>query len=327
MPFLTALGYDVSDPAQVIPEFNADVGTKKGERVDYAIMIDNAPAMLFECKHHATNLDQLHASQLFRYFNTTSARIGILTNGIVYRFFSDLEMPNRMDSKPFLELNMLDLEPVVIEEAKRFSRDSFDIDVIKTKAKNLKYLRELKQVLNDEFFNPSPDFVRFFANRVAHRRMTQNCLSEFEPLTRKALDQFLDDQMNERQESASPTKISVGRKVRESPHSPHTKIVTTAEERKGLDIVRSLLFGIVEPERITLRDNQTYAAVLLDDNNRKTICRLRFNHGTKYVGFLDAENAEQKVPITDVNELYDFKERMKTAFAAHDTNVLANEQA
>ena len=110
LPFIEALGYDFKNPAEVVPEFTADIGHKKGEKVDYAIMIDNKPVILIECKDCNAHLHDLHASQLCRYFTSTPARLGILTNGIVYRFFTDMDKDNVMDKKPFLEIDMLNLK-------------------------------------------------------------------------------------------------------------------------------------------------------------------------------------------------------------------------
>ena len=99
MPLISALGYNVFDPSEVIPEFIADVGVKKGEKVDYAILKNGKVVILFECKAATVSLDDCHASQLYRYFSVTDARVAVLTNGLDYRFYSDLEQPNRMDSK------------------------------------------------------------------------------------------------------------------------------------------------------------------------------------------------------------------------------------
>src|SRR5215210_6760083 len=109
MPFINILGYDIFDPMEVIPEFTADVGIKKGEKVDYAIQKDGKIIMLFECKHCGGDLNVKHASQLFRYFSVTDARIAVLTNGLTFRFFTDLEAPNKMDEKPFFEFNMAEI--------------------------------------------------------------------------------------------------------------------------------------------------------------------------------------------------------------------------
>ncbi len=106
LPFISALGYDIFDPTEVIPEFTADFGLRHGEKVDYAIMREGKPALLVECKKVSDPLHVSGASQLARYFSVTEARIGVLTNGIVYRFFSDLEADNVMDSEPFLEIDL-----------------------------------------------------------------------------------------------------------------------------------------------------------------------------------------------------------------------------
>ena len=82
MPFIQALGYNVFDPTEVVPEFTADIGTKKSEKVDYAIIQGGQPIILIEAKSATADLNEEHASQLFRYFSVTEARIGILTNGL-----------------------------------------------------------------------------------------------------------------------------------------------------------------------------------------------------------------------------------------------------
>ena len=90
MPFIQALGYDVFDPFEVVPEFVADLGIKKGEKVDYAILKDGVPLILTECKHWKAGLDP-HNSQLFRYFHTTKAKFAILINGLETRFYNTLK--------------------------------------------------------------------------------------------------------------------------------------------------------------------------------------------------------------------------------------------
>ena len=128
MPFIKLLGYDVFNPREVVPEYTADVGIKKGEKVDYAILHDGKSAILFECKKCDENLDNTHLNQLFRYFSATEARIGVLTNGIVYRFFSDLEKTNQMDPTPFLEFNLLDMQEPLIGELKKLTKPGFNVD-------------------------------------------------------------------------------------------------------------------------------------------------------------------------------------------------------
>lgn len=157
MPFISALGYDVFNPLEVLPEMTCDIGTKKGEKIDYAIMKDGEPIMLIECKHWQQDLN-LHDNQLLRYFNVSKAKFGVLTNGIIYRFYTDLEEPNKMDEKPFLEINMTDLKDAQIDELKKFHRSYFDIETILSSASELKYMGELRTIINKEFSNPSPEY-------------------------------------------------------------------------------------------------------------------------------------------------------------------------
>ena len=125
LPFIQMLGYDIFDPAEVVPEFTADIGIKRGEKVDYAIMQRGKPAILIECKKYGSSLAEDAVSQLVRYFGVTDAHFGILTDGISYRFFSDLDQPNVMDPKPFFEFNVLSYSHKAVGELKRFTKEEF----------------------------------------------------------------------------------------------------------------------------------------------------------------------------------------------------------
>src|SRR5215471_14600870 len=129
MPFLTCLGYDVFNPLEVTPELVCDIGLKKGEKIDYAILKDGQAVILIECKHWAQSLD-LHDGQLLRYFHVSKAKFGLLTNGITFRFYTDLVKTNVMDDKPFLEMNITDLRDNIVEEVKKFHKSYFDVGSI-----------------------------------------------------------------------------------------------------------------------------------------------------------------------------------------------------
>src|SRR5262245_60577160 len=202
MPFINALGYNVFDPREVTPELVADVGTKKGEKVDYAILRDGKPIILFECKGCDCNLDTAQISQLYRYFSVTEAKFGVLTNGIVYRFFSDLEATNKMDSKPFFEINLMALDDTNIGELKKFSKEVFDIAAILATASELKYTKEMKRILAQELQQPSEDLVRFFLSRVYEGRATQAVKGHFTELTKRALQQFISERVSDRLKTA-----------------------------------------------------------------------------------------------------------------------------
>jgi len=192
MPFINALGYDVFDPTEVIPEFTADVGTKKGEKVDYAIMKDGQPIILIECKWAGADLSKTHADQLYRYFNVVpNVRFGVLTNGVIYKFYSDIESTNIMDQKPFFEFSMLDIRDRSIHELKKFTKSAFDLDNILTTASELKYTDAIRKLIAQEFENVSDGFVRYFASQVYQGRMTQGAREQFADITQKAMKRFL----------------------------------------------------------------------------------------------------------------------------------------
>lgn len=317
MPFLNALGYNVFDPREVTPELIADVGTKKGEKVDYAILKDGKPVMLFECKGASCNLDEVHASQLYRYFSVTDARIGVLTNGIVYRFFSDLEAANKMDSKPFFEVNMLALDELVMAELKKFGKSAFDVTSILATASELKYTREIKRILARELAQPSEDFVRFFTSQVYGGRMTQSVREQFAELTKRALQQFISERVSDRLKSALADEAAVaaaavapaGEPAVEQTREDATR--TTEEELLGFYIVKAVVGEVVDIHRVFMRDQQSYCSVLMDDSNRKPICRLWFNTTRKHLGLFDDKKVETRVTLAEVSEIYRYAPQLK----------------
>jgi len=315
MPFIQALGYNVFDPLEVTPELIADVGTKKGEKVDYAILREGKPILLFECKKCGGDLNINHASQLFRYFHVTEARFGILTNGIVYRFFTDLEQPNKMDEKPFLEFNILDFKEQDVEELKKFAKSAFDVETILTTANELKYTRAIQNVLSDWMVNPSEDFVRLVsAELLVGKRFTPAIKDQFTQITKRAFRQLIGDRINERLKVAMTPEVNL---VAEEPamqaasESDVPQVLTTPEELEGFHIIRTLLRDVVPPQRITMRDAQSYCAILLDDNNRKPICRLRFNNAGKLVLGLFNGKDEEKFPLSDIYDIHNHAEGLK----------------
>ena len=165
LPFIRELGYDDGDPAEVDLEYKADVGVKGGERVDYAIKQDGKPIMLIECKRLGHQFQADDITQLYRYFNATDARIGMLTNGIEYRFFSDLNKPNVMDTGPFFKFNVLKFTEPEVKLLGMFSK-TLDMDAIRDWARKQKAIAQIKAVLAQEFSSPSEGFVGFLKERV-----------------------------------------------------------------------------------------------------------------------------------------------------------------
>jgi hypothetical protein len=319
MPFIhNILGYDVFDPTEVTPEFVCDVGTKKGEKIDYAILKDNEVQILIECKKIGEPLNINHASQLFRYFHVTNARISILTNGQTYQFFTDLDAPNKMDEKPFLEIDLLDIDENIIPELIKLTKSSFDLESIINAAGELKYVSQIKRILHTQLNNPEDDFVKFFASRVYDGMLTQKVRESFFNLTKKAASQYINDQVNERLKSAisgvSTAKDEQPASVSESPDAlvkDEPEIITTPDELEGYYIVKAIIRAVVDASRINHRDTKSYFGILIDDNNRKPICRLHFNRPQKYLGLFDIEKNETRHPIETVDDIYSFTDILK----------------
>jgi hypothetical protein len=307
MPFLRALGYDVFNPGEVVPEFTCDVATKKGEKVDYAICSGGKVTMLVECKPANTDLSIKNAGQLFRYFSVTEARVALLTNGVVYKFFSDLDAPNKMDEKPFFTCQLDALKKQDIRTLTRFTKQSFDIDRIVEEAVSLKVQSLVSRELQVEFAEPSEDFIRIIVGRVQPGvRLTPAKKEEFKGLIVGSISALIRIRVNERLTSALTASNPVDEEDDSGP--PDEPTITTEDEIAGFNIVRAIAAKLVDPKRIVMRDAKSYCAVLLDDNNRKTICRLHFNSPTaRYLGTFTAKE-ETRQAVADAVDIYKYDE-------------------
>lgn len=306
LPFINLLGYDTFNPMEVVPEFTADIGLKKGEKVDYAIFQNEEPILIVECKNWKESLT-VHNSQLFRYFHVSKTRFALLTNGIQYQFYTDLDEKNKMDEKPFFEFDITNLKDNTIQEINKFHKSNFDVDKIVDNASALKYTKEIKKLIAEELQTPSHKFVRQFAERVYAGRLTERVMEEFQDLVHKAFSQVISDQINDRL-NAALNKEAQKQQVELSEPEPVSKVETTDEEMDGFRIVVAILRRKLPIDRIVPRDTQSYFGILLDDNNRKPICRLRFNGGKKFIGLFDHDKNETRYPIQSIDEIYQFED-------------------
>lgn len=319
MPFFAMLGYDVFNPQEFVPEYTADVGIKKGEKVDYAILKDGDPVILIECKSTNENLDR-HDSQLFRYFGTTTAKFAVLTNGLIYRFYTDLDNPNKMDEDPFLSINILDIKDHQVPELKKFCKSVFDIDSIFSTASELKYVHEFKSIFSEQLDNPSDDFIRFFLQGCYSGQKTQGVIEKFRPVLKKALNDLISETMNDKIKVAlggSGGSVSVPEKKQEAvpediaePEKRTPNIVTTEEELEAYFIIKTLLSDIVDFHDITYKDTESYINILYKANTRKWICRLKLTESTKILILPDENKKEIKQTLQDIYELKEHKNEL-----------------
>jgi hypothetical protein len=315
MPFFQQVfGYDVFNPDEFVPEYTADVGIKKGEKVDYAIFMDGKPVILVEAKWCKEPLDK-HDSQLFRYFGTTNAKFAILTNGIVYKFYTDLEEQNKMDLTPFLELDILNIKEALVPELKRFCKSNFNIDEIASSASELKYSNEIKAYLSAQLKEPSDDFVRHMITTIYSGMKTQAVIDRFKPIVKTALNTYISELMNERITTALKTDAAGPEQppeqkdeIADGDTASKSKITTTEEELEAYYIVKAILSEKFDSGKITYRDTLSYFSVLYDKNN--WVCRLKLTQWSKSISLRGENYAEIKHPIESVNDIFKFKDEL-----------------
>lgn len=320
MPFLQALGYDVFNPLEVVPEFLPDRSGKKDERIDYAILKDGNPIILVECKRvENEKLDiKKHGAQLFKYFTASKAKFIIFTNGIVYKFFTDYEEKNILDKGPFLTFNIVEYKESQLNNLQIFCKENFDMEKAFNAAGDLKYIRSFEDVIENEYRNPSDDFVKYLLDKsgIYDGVKTAKVIEKHKKTTVEAFNLFMSKVMKTSLDLVHTTK----------PEEAKNEIITTPEELEGYAIVKAIMNGEFDINRIYYRDNASYFNILLDDNINKTICRLYLNKATKYIAFLNAPaekgkaSKEDKVQINSINDLFQYSDRIKTRIKEIETN-------
>jgi len=323
VPLLRELGFDPFDPDVVVPEFTADVGTKNGEKVDYALKQSGKIIMLIECKTAHTNLNDAHFGQLFRYFSVTEARVGVLTNGIEYWFFSDVDEKNKLDNRPFYRFSLLDHNDADLKQLEQFTSRSFDPDHFDETASLLKYTTLLKKEIRQELDNPSEDLIKLFASKVYSGRLTANAREMFAPLVFNAFNEIIREIVNSRlthalsQVNSDETKDTNAR-IDEANDADENKdgIFTTDQEREAFFIVKSIARRFVDADRISMRDQKSYCNVLLDNTNRKPVVRFLFDNNPQRIQF--GKDPNQRVEIAGVDDLFKYEEAIKLILAEYD---------
>lgn len=330
MPMIAALGYDIFNPFEVVPELDCDLIKKKGEKIDYAIMKDEQPILLIECKHWKQKLN-LHDTQLQKYFVASNARFGVLTNGIEYRFYTDLEKANIMDEKPFLIIDMLDLSDADIEQLKKFHKSYYNESDILSTASELKYTTEIKSILNREFISPTPDFVKFFLRQVYDGQATQKVVDQFTPIVKKSIvsvvNDIISDRLNVAIKSGEQTDVPVTNEDAQQEMEnvlpdgivamdKDSGIVTTQEEIDAYNIIRSILRKSISADKIVYKDFKSYFAIGLEKPSYWWICRLSFGNRKKSIIF-PTENykSQEKYDIDSIDGIFECIDKLEQAFS------------
>jgi hypothetical protein len=328
-PFLRALGYDPSDPTEVIPEFGANVkvpGVSQDKHVDYAIIKDGKPIILIEVKQHGTDPNKGY-SQLYGYFTPVEARIAIATNGVIYRFYADLEKEHVMDKEPFLELDMRNLKEPLVEELKRLTKSVFDVDEMVRAGNELRFVGGILEILTQQKSSTDPEFAKYFFQKLCPGKNFAGAVKqEFANFTHKALNQFIREQIKNLLDVTTPSTISTPVPAIEVVVEPTPdavkEVATSPEEMEAFYIVKSILRDVVEPSRIGYKDVQNYFNVLFDSKVTKPICRFYFNNSKNmklglFIGGDDTKQ-EDKVSITTLDEIYQYADKFKAIIVYYD---------
>jgi hypothetical protein len=312
LPFFQILGYDVFNPLEFCPEFDADYGIKKGEKVDYAIIIDGEPIILIEAKACSDNLDK-HGAQLFRYFNSSKAKFGVLTNGVKYRFFTDLDETNKMDQKPFFEVNLLNLNDTQISYLKNFERDSLDVNSILSTAEELKYSNLIKDFLKQQLASPSEDFANYILSHIYEGRKTATVVEKFLPIVKRAFNQLITETLSTKfaETLKGDTPLSNDIKQEIAIDTNINKIITTPDELEGFAIIKSILRTNIDPNDITYKDTETYFGILYKHNTRKWICRLYLG-SKKSIVIPTSDKGQERYYLETLNDIYSYEEQLKS---------------
>lgn len=320
-PFLRHLGYDTTDPLEIVPEFTADHGVKKGEKVDVAVLVDGEPAILIECKAPGADF-MSHNGQLYRYFSVTKAKFAILTDGLEYWFFSDVDEPNKMDAKPFMSINIFNASDAELKELQRFEKSSFDPSEVAESAEQLKKMSLMKGVIERELSDPSEDFIRLMSREVLVGKMTQARLVEFRGIMQKAIREYLREYLNANLKKAmdrisdDSTEVSEtnydSEELNDDAADAETQEIIKAEG-EAVRIIKAVLAKSVKAERISLRPGKSYRTVILDGSTRKRIALLRFGKRKKVMEILTDETL--RVSVDELESIYDYADQLREALS------------
>lgn len=317
LPFIKALGFDPFNLDEVVPEFIADVGMKKGEKVDFSLKIDGTNTILIEVKPISMALGNAQYNQLYRYFAVTDAKLAILTNGKEVWFFSDIDEPNKMDKKPFFMFDFQSHDQEQVAELARFQKSVFSIEKILEAASALKYTSKAAAYIKRQLIEPDDEFVKVIGRQIHDGSLTKSITEQLKPAIQSALDLIIRDRIQDKLNIAfkpdSPPAEQQSAQSIGASSDGSSEIETTEEEMQAFMIVRAIVARELPIDRVTIRDSKTYCSVFVDDNNRKPLCRFYFNAKSKNViGVFDKDKTEAKHEIDGLGRIYDHAEALTT---------------
>jgi hypothetical protein len=274
-PFFQTLNYQSTD---LIPEYNADFGDRISNKVDYAIRINpkKKEYILVEAKKHNTKLSDKEAGQLNGYFGVTkNSKIAVLTNGIEYKFFSDVCEPNIIDSKPFFTFHLINYSESDLEGLIKFDKRFINVPEIIKAAQTTVFNQSFETAFFNELVAPSKDLLK-----LIHKNMTFQ--SKFNEDSQKNMI----GQIN-----STFLRTMYDRKVVLEASSNSQGVITTESEIQAYHTIRTLLIQNkkIPRERLGFKDYKGFFTIGVDDNSKKVICKLMFNGAVLKIAISDKE--------------------------------------
>ena len=308
MPMISALGYDIFNPFEVIPEMDCDL-TKRGDKIDYAIQKDGKTVILIECKQSNVNLN-LHDTQLAKYYAASNARFGILTNGIEYRFYADINKNNIMDEKPFLVIDMLNISDEDLEQLKMFHKSCFDECNILSSAQDLKYYQEMKKLIKDELDNPSFEFVRILVKKNHQWSFSQKTYEQFYRIVKDSFNSVINDIIQDKLQLHNNIDMANSTLSGEQDN----EVITTKEQLEAYNIIKNILKNLANENEIMYINYKSYFVVSIR-TKVYWICRLHFNSSRKTIGFpIDGYKGEKQIEIKSLDEIHQYSKLFNDAY-------------
>ena len=290
LPMLSALGYDIFNPYELIPEMDCDL-SRAGDKVDYAISINGSVRIIIECKHHKCNLSS-HAPQLMKYYAASEAKCGILTNGIEYWFYSDTVKANIMDKEPFFKFNILEMGNDIVEELHMFTKERFSDEAIQ------RYIRESE--LRDKI-------IKSYRANVT-----------------KMSDQFIELILESAGVAKSYDNIGLCREILASETGFESAVQQTQENKHSskeesslVDAARLILHDFTDPSKVFSVKYKEHETLFME-NQSKWLCRAYEGNG---IIIFPPASERSTMDFSNASDLYKYKEHLLNAAKSYDQHT------
>jgi hypothetical protein len=288
-PMLEILGYS-RDPKDMLTEINAGWGNKTNKADIGLIIKGRKPEIIIECKKFGKKLTDKEGDQLNGYFiNTEGSKIGILTNGIEWRFYAEYLEKNKLHSNPFLVIDFTEIDDAKIEQFAQFHKNNPDqnfLSKILEEAQDNFFLEGFNGALAEELLNPSDDFIKAIFARMPGKRMNDSIKEKLRTLINSnSIQQVLPRLIEEESKSGNI-------------------IITTGEELKIYHAVKTIIINALKKidfSRISYRDQKNSFNILVDDNQRKMIAKITSNKGKYFLEIIG--NGDKKIPVDGLESI------------------------